>query len=689
MGAEFANSQIPSGALKMDSASSDFILVFLTFISGKRNKKSGRFVITFMKRPRKIVFLISCLFFAFTSSSYGQRSLSSKINTKAQKLYQEGITNAQEGNYAAAISSFQQAIYLDTNYVDAYLSLAGVYGQIKNNGLAAEYYEKAIVKDPEYTKVYLLPYSINLAGMGKFAEALEAVNRYLSNTKLGESSRKAGQFRQRCYQFALEFEQKKKEKNYVFAPENLGDAINSAESEYFPSMTIEGNEFFFTRRVRGYDEDFYSSQKTQTGWTRAAPLAGNVNTDQNEGAQMISQDGQWLVFTGCNRKDGWGSCDIYISFLTPKGWSEALNMGGKINSDQWDSQPCLSPDKRDLYFASRRPGGYGGSDLYVSHLSASGQWSEPENLGPGINTSGDEACPFIHADNQTFFFTSTGWQGYGEDDLFFVHKGPKGDWSVPENLGYPINTIYKEGTLFIAADGKTAYYASDRSDSKGGLDIYRFELPENLRPHKTLWVKGTVFDKKNNRGLPSAVELVDMNTRQVLSRVQTDEQGNYLITLPVGKDYAFHVNRKGYLFYSDQFFLSHQSPDSVYIKNIPLQPLETNATLVLKNIFFDVNRYDLKPESEVELEKLVQLLQDNPTLKIQINGHTDSTGRTADNLLLSENRARAVVNYLISKNISPDRLNAKGFGATQPLAPNTTEEGRALNRRTELKVVSQ
>jgi outer membrane protein OmpA-like peptidoglycan-associated protein/tetratricopeptide (TPR) repeat protein len=634
-----------------------------------------------------LVLLLTSYFFLQTS--FSQVYVPSKISPKAQKLYNEGIGKAQDGNFNEAISFFQQAIYLDTNYVDAYLSLAGVYGQVKNNILAAEYYEKAIAKDTAYTKNYRLPYSINLAGIGEFDKALQAVNGYLSNPKLGESSRKAGEYRKSCFEFAIDFEKKNQGNNYVFAPKNLGDKINSAESEYFPSLTIDSKEFFFTRRVRGFDEDFFSAKRNDTGWNKAAPLGGNVNTDQNEGAQMISQDGQWLVFTGCNRKDGWGSCDIYISYLTAQGWSEAINLGGKINSDQWDSQPCLSADKRDLYFASRRFGGFGGSDIYVSHLLPNGQWTEPENLGPGINTKGDEACPFIHADNQTLFFTSNGLQGLGGQDLFFARKGPKGDWSVPQNLGYPINTIHEEGTLFIAADAKTAYYASDRSDSKGGLDMYSFELRESMRPYKTLWVKGKVFDKKTIKGLPSAVELIDMNNKQLISKVQTDEQGNYLITLPIGKDYAFNVNRKGYLFYSDNFFLGQQSPDSIFEKNIPLQPIETDATVVLKNIFFDVNKFDLKPESEAELDEVVRLMNDNPTLKIQINGHTDTVGKAADNLKLSENRAKAVVSFLIRKNINPARLSSKGFGATQPIAPNNTEEGKALNRRTEMKVVSQ
>jgi outer membrane protein OmpA-like peptidoglycan-associated protein/tetratricopeptide (TPR) repeat protein len=636
---------------------------------------------------KSLVLLLISYFFLQTS--FSQVYNPSKISLKAQKLYNEGISKAQDGNYNEAISFFQQAIYLDTNYVDAYLSLAGVYGQLKNNALSVEYYEKAIAKDTAYTKLYTLPYSINLAGIGEFEKALQAVNEYLSNPKLGESSRKAGVYRKNCFEFALEFEKKNKEKIYVFAPKNLGDKINSAESEYFPSLTIDGKEIFFTRRVRGFDEDFFSAKRNDSGWTKAGPLGGNVNTDQNEGAQMISQDGQWLVFTGCDRREGWGGCDLYISFLTPQGWSKAINLGGKINSDQWDSQPCLSPDKRDLYFASRRFGGFGGSDIYVSHIMPNGQWTEPENLGPGINTKGDEACPFIHADNQTLFFISNGLQGYGGQDLFFARKGPKGDWSVPQNLGYPINTIHEEGTLFIAADAKTAYYASDRSDSKGGLDIYSFELRETMRPYKTLWVKGKVFDKKTIKGLPSAVELIDMSNKQLISKVQTDEQGNYLITLPVGKDYAFNVNRRGYLFFSDNFLLSQQSPDSIYEKNIPLQPIETNATIVLKNIFFDVNKFDLKPESETGLDEVVRLMNDNPTLKIQINGHTDSVGKAADNLVLSDNRAKAVVSFLVSKNINPARLSSKGFGATQPIAPNKTEEGRALNRRTEMKVVSQ
>ncbi|MBL7742894.1 MAG: OmpA family protein [Chitinophagaceae bacterium] len=640
---------------------------------------------------KRLFYLFPLLFFIFHLSFLSAQPYDpSKVNKKAVQLYNQAIERAQDGNLIHAVGLLKQCIELDNKYLDAYLSLAGVYGQMKNYKASVENYQKAFAQDSNYTMDYKLPYSIQLAGTGEFEKALDAINDLLAKKPpKNENSLKACNYRKRCYEFAIEYAKKNTGRNYVFAPQNMGSNVNSTESEYLPSLTIEGKELVFTRRLGAFNEDFFYSKKNATDWDKAKPIQGEVNTEQNEGAQNISQDGQLLVFTGCNRPDGFGSCDIYISYLTDKGWSEAVNLGGRINSDQWESQPCLSPDKQSLYFASRRAGGYGGSDIYVSQMQANGRWAEPQNLGPAINSKGDEQSPFIHADNQTLYFTSDSWPGYGESDLFYTRKGPGGDWSVPVNLGYPINTISHEASLFVAADGKTAYYASDRSDSKGGLDIYSFELREDVRPYKTLWVKGVVFDKKTTQGLPSTVELIDLSSKLLISKVQTDEKGNYLVTLPIGKDYAFNVNRKGYLFYSDNFSLSRNSPDSSYEKNIPLQPLEVNAAIVLNNVFFDVSKFELKPESQIELDKIVQLLKDNPTLKIEISGHTDNAGKPADNLALSNNRAKAVVGYLVSKGITPQRLTAKGFGETKPAADNKTEQGRARNRRTEMKVTGR
>lgn len=634
--------------------------------------------------------LLYLLFFIFCFSlNVSAQYDASKINKKAVEAYSKAIEKATDGDYNEAIELFKQAIQKDEKYLEAYLSLAGVYGQIKNYDQSICNYEKAFAIDSNFSALYKLPYSINLAGLGRFDQALSTINSLLARTDISPTTRKAAEYRKSTYQFAVDFAKTHANENYVFAPQNLGDSVNTEESEYFPSVSLDGNKLIFTRRVGNVNEDFYGTIKQNGVWRKAQPLQGGINTPQNEGAQNISQDGNWLLFTGCYRPDGYGGCDLYISYLTENGWSQPFNLGDKINTDQWESQPSLSPDKRDLYFASRRPGGYGGSDIYVSHLLPNGTWTKPENLGPEINTSADETEPFIHADNQSLYFVSNGLPGYGDADIFITRKGADGKWGKPENLGYPINTISTDGTMVIASDGVTTYFSSNRSDSRGANDIYTFQMRPGMRPFKTLWIKGKVFDKKTNGGLPSTVELIDLATKQTLSKVQTDEKGNYLITLPVGKDYAFNVNRKGYLFYSDNYSLKDKSPDSTYEKNIPLQPIEVNAAIVLKNIFFDFNKYELKPESQVELDKVVQLMQDNPTVKIQIEGYTDNVGNASDNMKLSQNRAKAVVNYLVSKNISITRLTAKGFGATKPIADNSTEEGRAQNRRTELKVVAK
>lgn len=619
-------------------------------------------------------------------AGYAQYNPSS-IGKKASQLYTDALNRASDGEFTQGIKMLEQAVKLEPRFADAYLSIAGIYGELKNYQSAVENYQKARAIDSNYFRDYSLPYSINLAGLGEFDKALAAAEDFLSITDLNPSSRKAGEYRKQCYAFAIDYAAKNSATGYKFEPKNLGDSINSNVSEYFPTITIDGSQLVYTRRVNNTNEDFYQSSQQNNSWKSARSLPGDINTTLNEGAQNISQDGEWLIFTGCNFPEGFGSCDLYISYNTPQGWSTPENLGEIINTESWESAPSLSPDKRDLYFASNRPGGLGKSDIYISHRQSDGTWNTPKNAGPEINTAGNESCPFIHADNQTLYFTSDGHPGYGGDDLLMVKKASANKWQPAENLGYPINTIENEGSMIVAADGKTAYYASDRSDSKGGLDLYAFELRTTVRPAQTLWVKGKVFDAVTKRGLPSAVELTDLGTKELLSRVQTDETGNYLITLPVGKDYAFNVNRKGYLFFSDNFQLSDRIPDSTYNIDIPLQPLQVNAAVILKNIFFDVNKFELKPESYVELDNIVLLMKENPALKIRINGHTDNTGKPADNLKLSNNRANAVIQYIISKGIDAKRLSSKGLGETEPIADNNSEEGRSKNRRTEMIVV--
>ena len=611
-----------------------------------------------------------------------------KVNKKAKAIYLEAYDLASEGAYLKSLKKLDQAIKIYPNYVEAFLSRAGIFADLKNYDSSVVNFRTAFSLDSIFCDEYQLPYSISLAGIGRFDEALIRVKNFLDNEDLNEQSKKSGKYRLSTYAFALAYKKNHSIDDYNFELINLGDSLNSNSLEYYPSLTIDGKKMIFTRRVQD-DEDFYESDLMNNKWTKAVPAPGKINTNLNEGAQNISQDGNWLIFTGCNYPEGFGSCDLYISYKTKNGgWSEAENLGSTINTSAWESAPSLSPDKKDLYFSSTRTGGYGARDLWVTHRLQNGKWSTPENLGPDVNTPGDESCPFMHSDNQTIYFNSNGHKGYGTTDLFLTRKDTSNHWGKPENLGYPINTIDDEASVIVAADGITAYCASDRKEKNAGLDLYTFKLRRDIQASKTLWVNGNVFDINTKQGLPCTITLTELNSAKQISSIQTDESGNFLITLPTSKNYSLNINRKGYLFYSDNFSLIDNKVDSFFNLKIPLQPIEKGAAVVLKNIFFDSNSDLLKKESEIELDKFISLLNENPNLKIQISGHTDNVGKKIDNQKLSLNRANAVVKYFVSKGIKAIRLSAVGFGDTKPIADNDTEQGKNNNRRTEINVIS-
>jgi len=631
--------------------------------------------------------LFFCCAFVFISPFAHAQTPRQSTNPKALKKYNEAILALEDNRSADGITLLANVLQIDSNFIDAYLSLAGAYGNVKQYKKAVTVYERARLKDSVYFIPYLLPYSINLAGLGQFDKALTAINQFLTLSDLSGRSLKAAQYRKKTFEFAVSDAQINKNASYVFAPKNLGDSVNSISSEYYPSVTVTDDALVFTRRTGNAREDFMLSTITsKDSFFKAAPLDGDINIEQRKGAITVSQDGDWLFFAADIAGAGLGGFDIYKSVYTPTGWSIEENLGDSINTDFWESSPAISPDKRALYFSSTRPGGYGGADLYVSYLKPNGRWTEAVNMGPTINTAGDEMAPFIHADNQTLYFTSHGLSGYGGSDLFVLKKLSNGKWGIPENMGYPINTIENEGSLAVAADGYTAYYASDREDSRGGLDIYSFTLPTHARPYKTLYVKGNITDAISKKGLPANLELTDNASGTLINKVQTDELGNYFITLPEGKDYTFTVNRKGYLFYSSAYALSGAAPDSTFVKNIALEPIKLASSFVFTQVLFDNNSYALLPASLPELNKLVQILEENPSMHIQISGYTDNIGKPADNLVLSTNRAKSIVNYVSGKGIATDRLSYKGFGSDNPIATNETPEGRALNRRTSFTI---
>lgn len=610
-----------------------------------------------------------------------------KIASNAITAYEDAINFLQNGQFVQGIQVLKKSVALDSSYVDAYLSLAGVYGQLKKYDSSVYWYLQARKRDTVYFAPYQLPLSINFAGTGNFEAARIYVNQFLSIPGLNDKSRKSGEYRKRCYDFAIQYAAEHPGWENSFSPENLGDSVNTKWSEYYPTVTVTDSLLVFTRRDDHSREDFIETAIMPGGFRKWKTIPGSLNEEPKKGAISVSQDAEWLLYAAQLPEQGYQSFDIYISLATPNGWSDPQNLGPAINTDFWETAPSLSPDKNELYFCSNRPGGYGGSDLYVSHRLPNGKWSNAENMGPGVNTAGDEMAPFIHADNQTLYFTSSGWPGYGGSDLFVLKKDAAGKWSAPINLGYPINTIENEGSMAVAADGVTAYYASDRGDSRGGLDIYKFSLRKDLQPHKTFYLKGQVKDKSTGKPLPCLVELIENSMQKSLLKIQTDETGNYFVTLPTGNDYTLTVNRRNYLFYSELFQLSQSVPDSVYKKDIFLQPIQLNASLTFSNIQFANNSFALPESGKIELNKLITLLKENPRIQIEIGGHTDNIGSAESNRILSENRAKAIVQYLLDNQIASDRLRWKGYGATQPIANNATEAGRASNRRTTFTII--
>lgn len=464
--------------------------------------------------------------------------------------------------------------------------------------------------------------------------------------------------------------------------ENLGKNINSELNEYWPGMPFNGKTFVFTRMLMG-QEDFYYSQISDSGFSKAKPVPGNINTRENEGTLSISADGTSLYFSRCNQPEDFGSCEVYYSDLSDRGWTYGTNLGPVINSPAWESQPAISGDGRVLIFSSNRAGGYGGKDLWISQLNR-GVWSKPVNLGPQINTRENEESPFFHYDGKSLYFSSTGHPGYGGIDMYMSKLGDDGKWTAPVNLGGTINSSGDDFGMYIDPSGRVGYIQSDRKGGFGGLDIYRFQLPAKFKPSAVTYVEGRVIDKLTGKPVAGKVQVVELKTGRV---VFNDSVQRFFIPLLPGGNYAMHVNAKGYKLDSRNFQPVESSLDKPFKVLSELETYKANDVIVLKNIFFDTDKFDLKPESETEIKLLEDIMKANPTMVIEVRGHTDNQGNAAYNLDLSKNRAMALVQALVNRGIAVNRFVAKGFGQTKPVASNDTEEGRALNRRIEMVIL--
>ena len=603
---------------------------------------------------------------------------------KAMTAYREGLSNA-------TWKYLQIAKKTEPCFAKVYLLEAVLYEDEKKTDSAINAYTRALAIDPDvFPNAYYSLAKLQSVS-GRYTEANQNLDTYLAYPNISQSMREKAQMLQLRNKEALDLARE----TVPFQPKNVGAGVNSEYDEYLPFVTVDDQMMIFTRRyMRPLDppvleEDFFYSMRDSTGaWQEAVRMEEPINSDENEGALFISPDGRYLFFAGCNRPDGWGSCDIYASIKRGDGWGKPFNLGQPINTSHWESQPCFSSDGRTLYFTSTRPGGFGKSDLWRSRLMQGGVWSEPENLGSNINTDGDENSPFLHPDGKTLYFASNGHGGMGGLDLFVSRMDSNGNWSVPQNLGYPINTSADETTLSVNAKGDTAYFSSDNLGGYGQKDIYSFALYEQARPSTVSFMKGIVLDAKTEQPLAARFELISLQSGITrISSVATAKTGEFLVCLPVDEPFALNVSCPGYLFYSEHIALDYGNAKQPMKKEILLQPIERGTHIVLENIFYQTDRYQLEKSSIGELERIFLFLAQNPKVRIEISGHTDNTGSEQYNKTLSENRAKAVAEYLIGKGIAADRIVAKGYGFDKPVADNQSEEGRAKNRRTELKIL--
>jgi len=638
---------------------------------------------------RRLIFTI--FLFAVVLNCVSQNNKAS--NKKVESLYNEAKVDAQAGDKVKAIALLNLVLKNDPQYYMAFFGLADIYHETKERQL-----EKDALVNGLHISLDRFPGGYKFLAELLYADA--AYGEALNNMEQYNRLKRPLTIEENRLLESCRFATKAIESPITFHPENAGEAINTTEDEYWPSLNGESNTLVFTRlitkdaegkKITYPQEDFYVSRKDSAGWQKALPLGPPVNTGENEGAQCISADGRLLFFTGCGRPDGLGSCDIYMSVRKKGKWSAPVNLGNPVNTKSWESQPSVSADGRLLYFTSNRNGGKGKMDIWrAEELGVSPEgfpvYGKVINM-ENVNTPGNELSPFIHADGKTLYFASDFWPGMGGKDLFFVSLDSSRT-SRPQNLGYPVNTSANEEGLVVEVSSDRAWYTANNTGF-GGRDIFTFQLPDALKPWPVSWVKGKVINRKTGQLILSEIVLNDLVGNKLLQHLYPFEnEGEFLFCLPSGHNYGLNISREGYLFHSENFNLLESNNRYQPLNlTIALDPIETGRTTILKNIFFETDSFSLKPESKGQLKEIVEFMKTNPGLVIEIGGHTDNQGTENYNLVLSGKRANAVVQSLVEMGVPSARLKNKGYGYSIPVADNSTEEGRSLNRRTEFKII--
>jgi outer membrane protein OmpA-like peptidoglycan-associated protein/tetratricopeptide (TPR) repeat protein len=649
----------------------------------------------------KKILLLSLIFLAlFSCKAQLPPGEYTSTNKKAIAIFQDAIKLFQSGKDAEAMKELQKAIEKDPNFIEPHLLMGEILYTNHQVEKAIDEYAKAIAINPTFNLSSFYNIATLELSIGRYADAKKDFERFLKKPYIHPDTKKIAEQSIVNCDFALAAI-----KNPVaFKPVNMGKGINTSFDEYFPAVTADDHTFLYTRNNRTEStprqEDFLVSKKKDGMWQPSVLIGNGINTEGNEGAPSLSADGQILFFAACQEKadgtyaggrKGFGSCDIFYSEKIGDKWGRSYNLGKSINSNQYETQPSFSADGRSLYLISKRPGGLGETDIYVSVLGPDNVWGSLRNLGTKINTPGREESIFIHPDGKTLYFGSDGHVGMGGLDLYVSRKDDKGEWSEPVNLGYPINTYADENSILVGPSGDLAYFASTRSGGEGGLDLYMFELYEAARPGRITYLKGKVYDIRSGDPLGAHFELIELETAKTIIESDANSgNGEFLVTLPVEKNYALNVSMPGYLFYSENFSLKELTDKTKpFFMDVPMQPIDTGYVIELKNVFFETAKYDLKQESKAELNKLINFLNSNKNIRGELSGHTDNVGDKKLNMTLSLNRAKAVYDYLVANGVDAKRLTYKGYGDTKPKVKNDSDVNRAKNRRTEFKVIGK
>lgn len=619
----------------------------------------------------------------------------------AEKQIPKALKNWKAKNYREAERYLNKAVKLDNEYPDALFLLGDLYvrkGQLKK---ASALFEKLVQVCPNYKPEVSYFLGSIFLGLERRKEAIDLFNGFLVNPERDRGYDKEVKL---ALKEAIIIE-KIMNNPHPFEPRSM-KGLCTIEDEYLATISPDQKTIFFTRRSKKVNkrdgpaaktrivEEFSISKKQDDGlFEEGFPMDNPFNTNYNEGGPSITADNTELYFTVCQDIKGYKNCDIYYSQLDAMGyWSIPVSIGDHINRrDSWESQPAVSANGDKLFFASNRKDGVGGLDIYVCFRDLEGEWSKPKNLGPTVNTKKHEKTPFMHSDSETLYFTSDGHIGLGNFDIFHVKSINDSTWEEPTNIGYPINSKDDDLGLFVSLDGQKAYFASNKLRKGNGWEIYEFDLPESAQPAKVALIQGNLANENGEVESDASLEIKNLATKEI-SKIRVDkETGRYAkaVKLEKGQDLIVTVKKKGAAFNSKYIDSDQALKDPLVQAPLDVMKLELGKEYKLNDIKFGSNSSSLNIQTKSVIDEFIIYLTENPELKADIQGHTDNVGSSSDNRSLSKNRAKTVYDYAVKNGISPSRLKFHGFGETKPIEDNTTEQGRARNRRTVFVITSR